>query len=40
MKVDKSNGQVTFGEKTMFDVDSDVLKPEAKEMLKCLFQST
>ncbi|MBY1519590.1 OmpA family protein, partial [Clostridioides difficile] len=34
VKVDKSNGQVTFGEKTMFDVDSDVLKPEAKEMLK------
>ena len=33
VKVDKSNGQVTFGEKTMFDVDSDVLKPEAKEML-------
>lgn len=34
VKVDKSNGQVTFGERTMFDIDSDVLKPEAKEMLK------
>jgi outer membrane protein OmpA-like peptidoglycan-associated protein len=34
VKVDKSSGQVTFGESTMFDVDSDELKPEAKEMLK------
>ncbi|RDY22964.1 hypothetical protein CHF27_010690 [Romboutsia maritimum] len=32
--VDKKTGQVTFGEKTMFDVDSDELKPEAKDMLK------
>lgn len=32
--VDETTGQVTFGEKTMFDVDSSVLKPEAKEMLK------
>ena len=34
VKVDKRSGQVTFGESTMFDVDSDELKPEAKEMLK------
>ncbi|MEF9990625.1 MAG: OmpA family protein [Romboutsia sp.] len=32
--VDEVTGQVTFGEKTMFDVDSSELKPEAKEMLK------
>ena len=32
--VDETTGQVTFGEKTMFDVDSSELKPEAKEMLK------
>lgn len=34
VKVDKDSGQVTFGESTMFDIDSDELKPEAKEMLK------
>ncbi|MBS5787474.1 MAG: OmpA family protein [Clostridioides difficile] len=34
VKVDKNSGQVTFGESTMFDIDSDELKPEAKEMLK------
>lgn len=34
--IDPSTGQVTFGEKTMFDVDSSILKPEAKEMLKIL----
>lgn len=32
--VDKTTGQITFGEKTMFDVDESELKPEAKEMLK------
>ncbi|MCR8744134.1 OmpA family protein [Romboutsia lituseburensis] len=32
--VDETTGLVTFGEKTMFDVDSSELKPEAKEMLK------
>lgn len=32
--VDEASGLVTFGEKTMFDVDSSQLKPEAKEMLK------
>ncbi|MGX4599816.1 OmpA family protein [Faecalimicrobium sp. JNUCC 81] len=32
--VDKTTGQITFGEKTMFDVDKSELKPEAKEMLK------
>jgi outer membrane protein OmpA-like peptidoglycan-associated protein len=34
--IDENTGQVTFGEKTMFDVDSSILKPEAKEMLKIL----
>ncbi|MBO3445938.1 OmpA family protein [Clostridium sp. CCUG 7971] len=32
--VDKITGQITFGEKTMFDVDKSELKSEAKEMLK------
>ncbi|MGL5331209.1 MAG: OmpA family protein [Peptostreptococcaceae bacterium] len=32
--LDETTGQVIFGEDTMFDVDSDKLKPEAKEMLK------
>ena len=32
--VDEETGQITFGEKTMFDVDSFELKPEAKQMLK------
>lgn len=32
--VDETTGLVTFGEKTMFDVDSSELKTEAKEMLK------
>lgn len=34
VEVDEVTGQVTFGEKTMFDVDESELKPEAKEMLK------
>lgn len=34
VEVDETTGQVTFGEKTMFDVDESELKPEAKEMLK------
>ena len=34
IQVDKKTGQVTFGEKALFDVDSDELKPEAKQMLK------
>ena len=33
VKVDKDSGQVTFGESTMFDLDSDELKPEAKLLL-------
>lgn len=32
--VNKTTGQVTFGEQTMFDVDKSELKLEAKEMLK------
>lgn len=34
VEVDETTGQVTFGEKTMFDVDESELKPEAKEILK------
>ncbi|WP_195938849.1 OmpA family protein [Romboutsia sp. 1001713B170131_170501_G6] len=34
VSVDENNGLVTFGESTMFDVDSYELKQEAKEMLK------
>lgn len=34
VEVDKNTGEITFGEKTMFDVDSSELKPEAKEILK------
>ncbi|RDY28346.1 OmpA family protein [Romboutsia weinsteinii] len=34
VEVNKDTGQVTFGEKTMFDTDSFELKPEAKEILK------
>lgn len=32
--VNKQTGQITFGENTLFDLDSDKLKPEAKEILK------
>lgn len=32
--VDEYSGSVTFGDSTLFDVDSDVLKSEAKAMLK------
>ncbi|MGL4910981.1 MAG: OmpA family protein [Romboutsia sp.] len=32
--VDETSGLITFGEKTMFEIDSSELKPEAKEMLK------
>ena len=32
--VDSTTGQITFGENTLFDVDSDELKPGAKNMLK------
>ncbi len=32
--VDEETGKITFGESTMFDLDSAILKPEAKEMLK------
>lgn len=32
--VDEKSGYITFGDSTLFDVDSDVLKPDAKEMLK------
>ncbi|MGL5311651.1 MAG: OmpA family protein [Peptostreptococcaceae bacterium] len=34
IKVDSTTGKITFGENSLFDVDSDELKPEAKEMLK------
>ena len=34
VSLDEATGQVTFGEQTMFDVDSSILKPEAKDMLK------
>ncbi|WP_343101319.1 OmpA family protein [Romboutsia sp. MSSM.1001216sp_RTP31141st1_G3_RTP31141_220114] len=34
VSVDENNGLVTFGESTMFDIDSYELKQEAKEMLK------
>ncbi len=34
VKIDDTTGQITFGEKTMFDLDSSTLKPEAKEILK------
>ena len=34
VEVDKNTGQITFGEKTMFDIDDYELKQEAKEMLK------
>ncbi|MGL6105312.1 OmpA family protein [Romboutsia sp.] len=34
IKVDKQTGQITFGENTLFDVNSSELKPEAKVMLK------
>lgn len=34
VSIDENNGLVTFGESTMFDVDSYELKQEAKEMLK------
>lgn len=33
VEVDVKTGQITFGEKTMFDTDSSQLKSEAKEML-------
>ena len=36
VSLDEATGQVTFGEQTMFDVDSSILKPEAKDMLKIL----
>ena len=36
VSLDEATGQVTFGEQTMFDVDSSILKPEAKNMLKIL----
>ncbi len=34
VEVDMNTGQVTFGEKTMFDIDDYELKQEAKDMLK------
>jgi len=34
VSLDEATGQVTFGEQTMFDIDSSILKPEAKDMLK------
>ncbi|MEG2247143.1 MAG: OmpA family protein, partial [Peptostreptococcaceae bacterium] len=34
IEIDKTTGQATFGERTMFDVDKSELKSEAKEMLK------
>ncbi len=36
VSLNEATGQVTFGEQTMFDVDSSILKPEAKNMLKIL----
>lgn len=32
--VDEKSGDITFGDSTLFDVDSDQLKQEAKDMLK------
>lgn len=37
--VDENTGLITFGEKTMFDIDSYELKNEAKEMLKIFIPS-
>ena len=34
IEVDQTTGKVVFGENSLFDVDSDELKPEAKEILK------
>ena len=34
IEINKKSGEVTFGETTLFDIDSDKLKPEAKEFLK------
>lgn len=34
IEIDANTGLITFGEKTMFDIDSYELKPEAKDMLK------
>lgn len=34
IEIDKESGEVTFGETSLFDTDSDQLKPEAKEILK------
>ena len=33
VEVDKTSGKIVFGENSLFDVDSDELKPEAKEIL-------
>lgn len=33
VEVDKTSGRIVFGENSLFDVDSDELKPEAKEIL-------
>lgn len=34
IKIDSTTGKITFGENSLFDVDSDELKPEAKGILK------
>ena len=34
IEVDQTTGKIVFGENSLFDVDSDELKPEAKEILK------
>lgn len=33
VEVDQNTGKIVFGENALFDVDSDELKPEAKETL-------
>ena len=33
VEVDKTSGKIVFGENSLFDVDSDELKPEAKDIL-------
>ena len=34
IEVDQTTGKIVFGENSLFDVDSDELKPEAKDILK------